>query len=99
MNLSFQLDLLGVPFGPRQAPEDEAPPDGSTDEWFTLDEDFHEAERLHGPFTLDAFATAENARCERFFTLSQDALRQSWAARRYCAIRLRLIAPSGCCRP
>jgi phage N-6-adenine-methyltransferase len=35
-----------------------------------LDEQYH--------FTLDACATPENAKCERFFTREEDALRQEW---------------------
>lgn len=30
-------------------------------------------------FTLDAAATPENAKCERYFTADDDALKQSWA--------------------
>lgn len=30
-------------------------------------------------FTLDAAATPENAKCERFFTAEDDGLKQSWA--------------------
>lgn len=48
-----------------------------TPEWPTpaavfaaLDERFH--------FTLDACATPENAKCERYFTPEEDALRQEW---------------------
>ena len=36
----------------------------------TLDSEFH--------FILDAAATAENAKCKRFFTPKMDALSQSW---------------------
>ena len=46
-------------------------------EWITpqdlfdqLDEEFH--------FTLDPAATPENAKCERYFTIEDDALSQSW---------------------
>jgi len=35
----------------------------------------------HG-FTLDAAASASNAKCERFFTLADDGLSQSWAGQR-----------------
>lgn len=30
-------------------------------------------------FTLDAAASAENAKCERYFTIADNAVRQSWA--------------------
>jgi phage N-6-adenine-methyltransferase len=36
--------------------------------------------RFH--FTLDPCATAENAKCPRFFTKEDDGLRQSWAGER-----------------
>lgn len=51
-----------------------------TDEWATpqyvfdmLNEEFH--------FTLDAAATAENAKCERFYTKEQDGLKMPWGGR------------------
>lgn len=39
-------------------------------------------ERYH--FDLDACATPENAKCERFFTTEQDALRHDWTGRVFC---------------
>lgn len=33
-------------------------------------------------FTLDVCATAESAKCEKFFTKEQDGLKQSWAGER-----------------
>ena len=48
------------------------------DDWETpqvlfdeLDEEFH--------FTLDAAATVENAKCEKFFTIEEDGLTQDWS--------------------
>jgi phage N-6-adenine-methyltransferase len=38
--------------------------------------------REHGPFTIDVAASASNAKCERFFTLDDDGLAQSWAGER-----------------
>lgn len=35
-----------------------------------LDEEFH--------FTLDAAASSENAKCEKFFTVQEDSLQQDW---------------------
>jgi len=34
-----------------------------------------------GPFTLDAAASAENAKCEKFFTKEDDALSLEWPAK------------------
>jgi len=46
-------------------------------EWETPRELFEELDReFH--FTLDMAATAENAKCERFFTREQDGLAQEW---------------------
>ena len=49
----------------------------NTDMWSTppelykvLDDEFH--------FTLDVCATPSNAKCDRFFTLADDGLKQSW---------------------
>lgn len=67
----------------------------ASDEWATpadlfgvLSREFH--------FTLDAAATAENAKCARFFTKEDDALEQDWqkvAARDYTAVQGATIAP------
>lgn len=35
-----------------------------------------------GPFTLDPCASAENAKCKKFFTKEQDGLKHSWAGER-----------------
>jgi phage N-6-adenine-methyltransferase len=37
-----------------------------------------------GPFDLDAAASAANAKCERFYTLDDDALTQPWNGRVWC---------------
>ena len=34
---------------------------------------------LYGPFTLDPCASAGNAKCDKFFTVDDDGLAQSWA--------------------
>ena len=39
-------------------------------------------DRYH--FELDACATAENAKCPRFFTAEQDALQQQWTGSVFC---------------
>jgi phage N-6-adenine-methyltransferase len=35
----------------------------------------------YGPFDLDVCATAENAKCERYFTRDDDGLAQTWTGR------------------
>lgn len=39
-------------------------------------------DRRFGGFTLDVAASAENAKCSRFFTREDDGLAQSWAGER-----------------
>ncbi len=51
----------------------------ATDEWATPQWLFEALDREFG-FTLDPCATAQNAKCERFFTRAEDGLRQTWAA-------------------
>ena len=41
-----------------------------------LDQEFH--------FTLDACASAENAKCAQYYTVSDDALKQFWPGRVWC---------------
>jgi phage N-6-adenine-methyltransferase len=47
-------------------------------DWETPPALFAELDAEFG-FTLDPCASPENAKCERFFTLQQDGLRQNWA--------------------
>ncbi len=49
-----------------------------TNEWSTPPAFFEKLEQQYGPFTLDPCATAENAKCERFFTKDDDGLTKSW---------------------
>ncbi len=50
-------------------------------EWATPPELFAALAAEFGPFDLDVCATAENAKCARYFTRAQDGLRQRWAGR------------------
>ena len=47
-------------------------------EWATPQETFDELHREFG-FDLDVCATAENAKCERFYTKADNGLQQPWA--------------------
>jgi len=47
-------------------------------EWPTPPDIFAELDREFG-FTLDPCATAENAKCAKFYTRAEDGLAQSWA--------------------
>lgn len=50
----------------------------SVDDRATSPDFFATLDVVHG-FTLDVAASAENAKCQRYFTAEQDGLRQSWA--------------------
>lgn len=52
----------------------------NSDEWATPQEIF-DSLNAEFHFTLDAAATAENHKCERYYTAEQDALKQSWGGR------------------
>lgn len=55
----------------------------NTDEWETPQDFFDELDReFH--FTLDVCALPENAKCPRYFTPSDDGLRQPWTGRVWC---------------
>lgn len=47
-------------------------------EWSTPQTFYDQQHAEHG-FTLDVCATAENAKCARFYTLADDGLSQPWA--------------------
>lgn len=51
-----------------------------SDEWFTPDEIFEKLDaEFH--FTLDPCATAENHKCEKWFSKEEDGLSQDWGGR------------------
>jgi phage N-6-adenine-methyltransferase len=50
-------------------------------EWSTPPALFDRLSREYGPFDLDACATAENAKCPRFYTRADDGLARPWARR------------------
>lgn len=49
----------------------------ATDEWATPQEFFDELNREFG-FELDVCATAENAKCDAYYTKEHDGLTQAW---------------------
>lgn len=51
-----------------------------SDEWETPQELFDHLD-LEFHFTLDACASAENRKCERFFSKENDALKADWGGR------------------
>lgn len=42
---------------------------------------FSSLQREYGPFDLDPCATAENAKCARYFSIADDGLSQEWRGR------------------
>lgn len=50
-------------------------------DWRTPQDLFDRLNRQWGPFDLDAAASADNALCERFLTVEDDALSKDWAQR------------------
>lgn len=52
-----------------------------SDEWATPQEIF-DSLNAEFHFTLDAAATADNHKCERYYTAEQDGLKQSWGGER-----------------
>ena len=47
-------------------------------EWITPQEFYIKLMTVFGPFTLDPAATKENSKCNKFFTIEDDGLKQSW---------------------
>ncbi len=56
--------------------------DDAVDDRGTTPADFGKFDSWLGPFTLDVAASDRNAKCSRYFTFTQDGLRQSWAGER-----------------
>lgn len=53
----------------------------ATPEWPTPQDLFDALTWAYGGFTLDPCATAQNAKCERFFTREDDGLAQPWTGK------------------
>ncbi|MER3092149.1 phage N-6-adenine-methyltransferase [Salmonella enterica] len=60
---------------------DEHEPKWIGDQWRTPEWLFQAINKLYGPIVLDLFTDGQNAKCERFFTAEDNALRQDWAKR------------------
>lgn len=52
------------------------------DDRATHPQHFAQIDEEFGPFTLDVAAAAHNAKCDRYFDVETDGLRQSWAGER-----------------
>ena len=53
----------------------------ASDNWPTPQDFFDKVAAEFGPFDLDVCASAENAKCARFFTVADDGLTQEWRGR------------------
>lgn len=55
-----------------------------SDEWETPDRLFAELDKRY-KFTLDPCCTIKNKKCDKFYTIKEDGLKQSWVGERvYC---------------
>lgn len=52
------------------------------DDRATVAEVFKPLDERFGPFTIDVAAAAHNTKCERFYSIDDDGLSQSWAGER-----------------
>ena len=55
-----------------------------SDDWPTDPGFFSVMNERYGPFDLDPCATAENAKCPRFYTREDDGLSRPWTGRVFC---------------
>lgn len=49
-----------------------------TNEWFTPIDLYNSLDEIYN-FTLDPCSTKENAKCDKFFTIEDDGLKQDWS--------------------
>jgi len=54
----------------------------AVDDRGTAPDDYARFDELYGPFTLDVAASPRNAKCDKFFTVDEDGLQQSWKGER-----------------
>lgn len=60
---------------------DEHEPKMIGDQWRTPEWLFQAINKLYGPIVLDLFTDGQNAKCQRFFTAEDNALKQDWSKR------------------
>lgn len=58
--------------------------DNRRDDWGTPDWLYEWCSVVWGPFDLDVAASAENTKCESFYTAEQDGLMQPWVESNWC---------------
>jgi phage N-6-adenine-methyltransferase len=52
-----------------------------SDNWPTPEDFFEKMNSQYGPFDVDVCASAENAKCKKFFTREDDGLSHEWSGR------------------
>jgi phage N-6-adenine-methyltransferase len=69
-------------------------PNPKVDDRATTPEMFADLSERFGPFTIDVAAASHNTKCERFYTIDDDGLAQSWAGERvWCNPPFSDVAP------
>jgi len=53
----------------------------ASDLWSTPQEFYDQQNALHGPFTLDVCADAQNTKCSNYFDKNMDGLKQTWVGK------------------
>lgn len=56
----------------------------TTDEWATPQDFFNKVSGEFGGFDLDVCPTADNRKCERYYSMADNGLQQDWAAKNWC---------------
>ena len=79
--MSQALRKLPIPISAERSQPRSVHFSSATGEWETPQALFDELDRIFGGFTLDPCATAENAKCARFFTREDDGLSQAWSGK------------------
>ena len=72
------MSLVGRPA--KNHPQQKTNPE--VDDRATTPDVFEPLDREFGGFTVDVAASPDNTKCDRFYTLDDDGLRQSWAGER-----------------
>jgi site-specific DNA-methyltransferase (adenine-specific) len=75
------IETFTIPLPVQQAAVRSVHFSSTTDEWATPQLLFDELDHIFGGFTLDPCATAENAKCTRFFTRADDGLSKPWTGK------------------
>lgn len=56
----------------------------ASDNYWTPKDFFQRVDEIYGPFDLDVAASADNTKCEKFFTKEDDGLSKDWYGNVWC---------------